>query len=74
MNTKMNGKKVDSVVFSNGDTIRSQDGNNLVLSATHHGDHDEFWVIATDEGEERARHNCRHIESIQWAEEKNDNP
>lgn len=69
MNIDMNGKKVHSVVFSNGDTIRDQIGNELALSATHHGDHDEFWIVVTNKGKEIARHNLRYIESIEWADE-----
>ena len=43
----------------------------LELSATYHGDRDEFWIIELhDIGggfKEVARHNPRHLESIKWA-------
>lgn len=40
----------------------------LYLSATYHGDRDEFWIVQEKHGTEVARHNPRFIKTIQWAD------
>lgn len=74
MNLDMDGKKIMAVSWpdSGNETGRSWrvgytgcDG--LFLSAKHHGDRDEFWVVQMKGGEEVARHNARYIETIEWA-------
>ena len=70
MNTEMNGKQIASVCWINehGDSvIKAKDQKTLALSATYHGDRDEFWVVEYDDMQEVARHNCRNIASINWA-------
>ena len=66
MNKDMNGKKASIINFSNGDSLVATVGTQLILSATYHGDRDEFWITVIQAGKEVARHNCRHIESITW--------
>ncbi len=71
MNVKMNGKKVFKIFFPSQEVLTSSDESDdkklkLHLSATHHGDRDEFWIVATANGEETERHNCKFLESIQW--------
>lgn len=72
MNTSMHGKKIRSIVFSGEssyqiETIVSGGLLQLELSATHHGDHDQFWVVKKFDGLEVARYNPRLIETIEWA-------
>lgn len=73
MNTKMHGKKIERIIFSPESsyqimTLESGSGHQLSLSATYHGDHDQFWVVETlePEGKEIARYNPRLIETIIW--------
>ena len=76
MNIKMNGKKIYQVWWP--DTETQQDSNIktgrnriLELSATHHGDHDEFWIVEMNaDRKELARHNSRYVETIIWDREK----
>lgn len=73
MNTKMNGKEIayfsiptDAIGDSEG--FRPITGQKFVLSATFHGDHDEFWILILDtDGKELERHNCKFIWTIEWA-------
>lgn len=70
MNTEMNGKKIARVIwnFPDGEEILHDDGEReLVLSATYHGDRDEFWVLELRDGKEVSRHNCKFISGIVWA-------
>jgi hypothetical protein len=73
MNTNMHGKKIEMIIFSGESSyqimqIKSENGHQLSLSATYHGDHDQFWVVETlePEGREIARYNPRLIETIIW--------
>lgn len=68
MNTNMNGRMVKHIAFSNGEMISPREGIKLKLSATHHGDHDEFWVVEFDNDKEVSRHNCKHLETITWSD------
>ena len=77
MNTsEMNKKQIKIVWWPDTDTekdrnIRANDGTILEMSATHHGDHDEFWIVEYRkiDGDfvEVARHNLRYVESFHWA-------
>lgn len=67
--TEAHGKAVAAVYFPNGEEVHAEaNGLSLHLSATYHGDRDEFWIVASRDGREVARHNPRHIESIVWVE------
>lgn len=74
MNVSMHGK---AIAYIELDPMWTQDGNprmirsgvadKLTLSATHHGDHDEFWVVSTHTGGyELARWRCAGIQHIGW--------
>jgi len=73
MNTGMNGKVIKQICLF-GDTgdrsaspfISQQDKQILYLSASYHGDHDEFWVVVEKDGKEVERHNCRNVACIVW--------
>ncbi len=76
MNTEMNGKPIKGVYWPDTNTeegrcLKSSEGIELELSATHHGMFDEFWIIQYGlEGREMvevARHNPRLVETIVWA-------
>lgn len=75
MNTKMNGQAIQCIYFDGG--VGNWSGNperitatpelHLNLSATFHGDHDEFWVVESDANyREIRRHNCRNVSTIEW--------
>ena len=80
MNTTMHGRKIQLIRFhaahpsytGEDPVIRINDGSlrTLELSATYHGDRDEFWVLHLEsDGKETARYNVRHIETIVWLPE-----
>lgn len=76
MNIEMNGKKIDVVYLpdQNDECGRqlvtgSTGCASLHLSATYHGDHEEFWIVQMNNGQEVARHNPRYVETIAWARE-----
>ena len=66
MNINMDGKRVKTIIFPGDIELTRTIEKTLTLSATCHGDRDEFWIIECIEGVETARHNCRLIESILW--------
>ena len=64
-----NGKQIQKIIWQGieGDeTLRTEGQRTLRLNATHHGDHDEFWVEEYLDGRQVAIHNCRYIASIIW--------
>lgn len=75
MNIEMHGKKIEAVCWPDSENKSGEilpSGNRygeLTLSATHHGDRDEFWIIQTKDGKEIARYNTKYVESIVWEEE-----
>lgn len=83
MNTTMHGKPIARIDFIDGPSgnphfcERGEPERQpyhgfyhrafMLLSASHHGDHDEFWVVFVDaEGKELARRNARACEHIVW--------
>lgn len=74
MNVSMHGKPIAVIHFSGGvggysgnpERIRSDGVQQLHLSATYHGDHDEFWVVRSIDGKELDRYACRHVDHIEW--------
>jgi len=75
MNISMHGKKIKRVDWpDSGEELgrhlpAGDQHGELTLSATYHGDRDEFWIVRTKDGKEVARHNARYAESIVWADE-----
>lgn len=75
MNVSMNGKPIAAIYFSAGvggysgnpERIRTIGDQQLSLSATYHGDHDEFWVVRSVNGKETDRYRCSHVDHIEWA-------
>ena len=77
MNTaEMNGKEIATIYWPDSDdnntTVLATGGNVLLqMSATHHGDHDEFWIVEyrkiNGDFVEVARHNPRYVETFNWA-------
>ena len=66
-----NGKQIQKVIWQGVDgdeTLRTEGKRTLRFSATHHGDHDEFWVEEYLDARQVAIHNCRYIASIIWKE------
>jgi len=75
MTTNDHGKKISEVwVPGEGDAYnhryQSKDGLELELSATHHGDHDEFWIVMKRDGAETGRINPRQVTEISWEKPK----
>jgi len=73
MNTdKMNGKKIYAVWWPDtesekGVNLKSGKNIQLEMSATYHGDHEEFWIVHKNaDGKEISRHNPRYVETIIW--------
>lgn len=76
MNTNMHGKSIDYIDLNpmwtqsgNPERIQARDGCTLTLSATHHGDHDQFWIVLSDRGREIARYNPNGVQQIRWLPE-----
>jgi len=77
MNTDdMHKKEIKQVWWPDTDSekgrhIASDGETHIEMSATYHGDHDEFWIVEykAENGSlhEVARHNPRYVESIVWA-------
>ena len=76
MTTAMDGKAISRIWFiaDNGENIQADSVFSLELSATHHGDRDDFWIVQKKDGVEIARHNPRAISTIEWREPKERNP
>jgi long-subunit fatty acid transport protein len=75
MTTNDHGKKIAEVwVPGEGNAYnhryQSKDRLELELSATHHGDHDEFWIVMKRDGTETGRINPRQVTEISWANVK----
>lgn len=73
MNIDMHGKKIKEVWWSNNEAeqgchIVSDNLKTIWLSFTHHGDHDEIWIVETRvlTGDMIAHHNPKFVESIIW--------
>jgi hypothetical protein len=74
VNTSMHGQLIDYIELNpawtqhgNPERVYSRDGMTLRLSATHHGDHDQFWIVlSSSTGVELTRYNPRGVERIQW--------
>ena len=68
----LNGRKVYAVWWpdvkgNKGVLIKSGRNRILEMSCSHHGDHDEFWIIEMNaDRKELARHNVKYVESIVW--------
>lgn len=54
--------------------LRAKDGLDIELSATHHGDHDEFWIVTKREGLETSRINPRQATEIVWVAQESLHP
>ena len=77
MNTAdMNGKQIKAVYWPDTESDKgihliANDDVLIDMSATHHGDHDEFWICehrkTGKDWVEVARHNLRCVESFRWA-------
>lgn len=76
MNTSMHGMKIRSVFWPDteseqGRCLEANEDLLIELSATYHGDHNEFWIVVLEkiggEFREVARHNPKFIESLVWA-------
>ncbi len=46
--------------------MRARNDMTLELSATHHGDHDEFWIVVKENGVETRRINAKQVTEIVW--------
>ena len=75
MTTQDHGKRISEIWYSgDGNTldrrVKSDKvfGIELKLSATHHGDHDEFWVLLKNNNREIERYNVKYLSRIIWAE------
>ena len=72
----MNKKGIQQVlwpdtVIEQGRCLTSDDNIHIEMSATYHGDHDEFWIVEyrAENGKWRevACHNPRYVKTIVWA-------
>lgn len=73
---EMHEKRIKQVIFpvsadgSFAQPLAHSDTVLLFMSATHHGDHDEFWIVEYhligEEFKEVKRHNIKYVESWEW--------
>lgn len=73
MTLEDHGKKIKEVWFPGegnayNERIQSKDGIELQLSATNHGDRDEFWVSVKEGGLETRVVNLRQATEVVWQE------
>lgn len=66
MNTLMHGRAIKKIFFLDDEILEEKDDLRLELSATYHGDHDEFWVVAKRGTDEVERWNCKSLAGIVW--------
>lgn len=75
MNIDMHGRRIESIEFTNMDgnpqfmaaRHRSTRDGTIEFSATHHGDHDEFWIVVRDgQGVEISRRRAQAVDHIYW--------
>ena len=76
MNQEMHGKKISAIHWPNTESEKGRclmagygECDEIYLSATYHGSHDEFWIVQMKDGEEVARHNTAFVETIEWAKQ-----
>lgn len=81
MNTKMHGKSIDFIeldpIWTQGghpERVVARNGVTLTLSATHHGDHDQFWIVVSEAGKELSRYSPRGVQHIQWSQDNGEVP
>ena len=67
MNIEMDGKKVKSIYLDGDEYMFAEGKRTMTLSASTHGDRDDFWVLVYEDMIEVSRHNCKYISSIEWA-------
>jgi len=74
MNVNMHGKSINYIDLNpvwtqsgNPERIEAGNGITLSLSATYHGDHDEFWVVELKGDREVRRFSTRGIQHIRWS-------
>lgn len=81
MNLNMNDKKIKVAYWPDRDNekdvqVKSEEEKILLkMSATHHGDHDEFWIVELQKNKkgdwyEYARYNPRYVDVILWEKEE----
>jgi hypothetical protein len=59
MNIEMNNKQIKSISFPDGGIVKTEGQTTLALSATYHGDRDEFWVVQYNDMKEIARQSSK---------------
>lgn len=74
MKLEMNGKPIEFIDLDpmwtqsgNPERIWSRDGTWLHLSATFHGDHEQYWIVEKRAGEEVGRYGWKSVHHIQWS-------
>lgn len=73
MNTSMNGKEIARFEYTAADGnpyekyVGMRGITKIHLSATYHGDRDEFWVVVEKDAQEIERHSCKNVSAIFWA-------
>ena len=65
---KKSGIKIRAIYFPNGERVVANYSCTLETLNEFHGEYDIDWVILLQDGNETARYNTRHIESIVWLE------
>lgn len=66
------GSPIDRIAAKssgNPESVGKWESADLHLSATYHGDHDQFWVVVSEGGKEVSRYNARGIQHIVWLPE-----
>lgn len=75
MNIEMHGKRIKEVRWpDNGAKIGERlvsgiSADDIYMSATRHGDREEFWIVVVRNGKEVSRENPRYVKTIFWDKE-----
>jgi hypothetical protein len=74
MNRDMHGKMIDYIELNpmwtyhgNPERVAPGKGQSLQLSYTHHGDHDQIWIVLSEGDREVSRYNPDGVQHIRWS-------
>jgi len=74
MNSKMHGKSIDYIDLNpmwtqsgNPERVSANANRKIEMSATYHGDHEQFWILVFENGQEVERYNPHGVQHIRWS-------
>lgn len=62
----LNGKKIESVQWPDGEINRANNETEITYNYEYHGTYDDAWIVVTKNGTEITRHNVQYVASLVW--------